>query len=179
MAIRQKRSFPTFLLTVIFAACVATAAIPAQASDTDIVLYASKAPVRAGTWAVVSDSTAAGGFAVTTPVSTTKIASPLAVPANYFQMTFPASSGQAYHLWIRGKAVNNSYTHDSAFVQFSDSVTSTGSAVARIGTTSATTVVLQGCTGNPEQGWGWEDNGWCGAGANIHFKSTGAHTIRV
>jgi PKD repeat protein len=179
MAIRQKRSFPTFLLTVIFAACVVMAAIPAQATDTDIVLYASKAPVRAGTWAVVSDSTAAGGFAVTTPVSTAKIASPLAAPANYFQMTFPASSGQAYHLWIRGKAANNSYTHDSAFVQFSDSVTSTGVDVARIGTTSATTVVLQGCTGNPEQGWGWEDNGWCGVGANIHFKSTGTHTIRV
>lgn len=179
MAIRQKRSFPTFLLTVIFAACVVMAAIPAQATDTDIVLYASKAPVRAGTWAVVSDSTAAGGFAVTTPVSTTRIASPLAAPANYFQMTFPASSGQAYHLWIRGKAANNSYSHDSAFVQFSDSVTSTGVDVARIGTTSATTVVLQGCTGNPEQGWGWEDNGWCGAGTNIHFKSTGTHTIRV
>jgi PKD repeat protein len=179
MAIRQQCSFPTFLLTVIVSACVIVPAISAQATDTDIVLYASKAPVRAGSWTVVSDSTAAGGYAVTTPPSATKIANPLAAPANYFQMTFPASSGQAYHLWIRGKAASNSYNHDSAFVQFSDSVTSTGSDVARIGTTSATTIVLQGCTGNAEQGWGWEDNGWCGAGANIHFKSTGTHTIRV
>jgi endonuclease/exonuclease/phosphatase family metal-dependent hydrolase len=179
MAIRQRCSFPTFLMTVIFAACVIMPAISAQASNTDVVLYASKAPVRAGTWAVVSDSTAAGGSAITTPVSATKVSSPLANPANYFQMTFPAYSGQSYHLWIRGKAANNSYNHDSAFVQFSDSLTSTGSAVARIGTTSATTVVLQGCTGNPEQGWGWEDNGWCGSGANIRFQTTGTHTIRV
>jgi PKD repeat protein len=179
MAIHQERSFPTFFLTLICAACVVIPAISAQATDTDIVLYASKAPVRAGTWAVVSDSTAASGYAVRTPVSSTEVSSPLANPANYFQMTFPAYSGQSYHLWIRGKAANNSYNHDSAFVQFSDSVTSTGSAVARIGTSSATTVVLQGCTGNAEQGWGWEDNGWCGSGANIHFSSTGTHTIRV
>lgn len=178
MAIHQKL-FPTFLLTVIFAASVMLLAISAQATDTNIVLYASKAPVRAGSWSVISDSTAAGGYAVTTPVTAIKISTALAAPANYFQMTFPASSGQAYHLWIRGKAANNSYNHDSAFVQFSDSVSSTGVAVDRIGTTSAATVVLQGCTGNPEQGWGWTDNGWCGSGANIHFQSTGTHTIRI
>jgi len=80
---------------------------------------------------------------------------------------------------VRGKAANNSYYHDSAFVQFSDSVTSTGTAVDRIGTTSAAAVVLQGCTGNPEQGWGWQDTGWCGSGANIYFNSTGTHTIQV
>jgi len=114
-----------------------------------------------------------------TAVSATKVASPLASPANYFQMTFPASSGQAYHLWIRGKAANNSYSHDSAYIQFSDSISSTGAAVDRIGTTSAAAVVLQGCTGSPEQGWGWEDNGWCGTGANIRFQTTGTHTIRV
>lgn len=178
MAIHQKL-FPTFLLTVIFAASVMLLAISAQATDTNIVLYASKAPVRAGSWSVISDSTAAGGYAVTTPVTAIKISTALAAPASYFQMTFPASSGQAYHLWIRGKAANNSYNHDSAFVQFSDSVSSTGAAVDRIGTTSAAAVVLQGCTGNPEQGWGWTDNGWCGSGANIHFQSTGTHTIRI
>src|SRR5207302_4535007 len=143
--------------------------ISAHAANTNVVLYASKAPVRAGSWVVVSDSTAAGGSAMKTAVSATKVARPLASPANYFQMTFPASSGQAYHLWIRGKAANNSYYHDSAFVQFSDSVTSTGTAIDRIGSTSAAAVVLQGCTGNPEQGWGWEDTGWCASGANIYF----------
>jgi PKD repeat protein len=180
MAIRQEqRSFPTFFLAVSVAVCVVMPAISAHAANTNVVLYASKAPVRAGSWVVVSDSTAAGGSAMKTAVSATKVASPLASPANYFQMTFPASSGQAYHLWIRGKAANNSYSHDSAYVQFSDSISSTGAAVDRIGTTSAAAVVLQGCTGNSEQGWGWEDNGWCGMGANLHFQTTGTHTIRV
>jgi PKD repeat protein len=179
MAIRQKHSLPTFLLAAFVAACVVMPAISAQAANSNVVLYASKAPVRAGSWVIVSDSTAAGGSAITTPASTTKVATPLASPANYFQMTFPASSGQAYHLWIRGKAANNSYSHDSAYVQFSDSISNTGAAVDRIGSTSAAAVVLQGCTGNSEQGWGWEDNGWCGTGVNIHFQSTGTHTIRV
>ena len=179
MAIRQKRYLPTLLLAAFVAVCVVMPAVSAQAANTNVVLHASKAPVRAGSWIIVSDSTAAGGSAITTPVSATKVATPLASPANYFQMTFPASSGQAYHLWIRGKAANNSYNHDSAYFQFSDSVTSTGAAIDRIGTASAAAVVLQGCTGNPEQGWGWEDNGWCGSGANIHFQSTGTHTIRV
>ena len=175
----QNHFLARFLLAVSLAACAVLSPIPARAASSDIVLYASTAPVRSGTWAVVSDSTAAGGFAVTTPVSTTKISTPLASPANYFQMTFPASAGQSYHLWIRGKAANNSYYHDSVFVQFSDSVTSTGTAVDRIGTTSAAAVVLQGCTGNSEQGWGWQDNGWCASGANVYFSSTGTHTIQL
>ena len=179
MAIRQECSFPTFLLAVFVAACVIMPATSAYAANTNVVLYASKAPVRAGSWVVVSDSTAAGGSAITTAVSTSKAFEPLASPSNYFEMTFPANSGQAYHLWIRGKAANNSYSHDSVFVQFSDSVTSAGAATDRIGTASAAAVVLQGCTGNPEQGWGWEDNGWCGTGTNVQFKSTGTHTIRV
>ncbi len=166
-------------LVASFAACALLSSVPAQAANSNVVLYASKAPVRAGSWVVLSDSTAAGGSAMTTPVSTTKITTALAAPANYFQMTFPANSGQNYHLWIRGKAASNSYTHDSAYVQFSDSVTSTGATTDRIGTASAAAVVLQGCTGNSEQGWGWEDNGWCGTGANVRFKSTGTHTIRV
>ena len=176
---RQSCSSLRCLLVATFVASVVVAVIPAYAANTNIVLYASKAPVRAGSWAVVSDSTAAGGSAITTPVTTAKIANPLAAPANYFQMTFPASAGQAYHLWIRGKAANNSYNHDSVFVQFSDSLSASGAAADRIGTTSAVAVVLQGCTGNPESGWGWEDNGWCGTGTNIKFQSTGNHTIRV
>lgn len=179
MAIRQERSLSKFLLAAMVAVFVVMPAISAKAANTDVVLYASKAPVRAGSWKIVSDSTAAGGSAITTPVSTTKIATAQASPANYFQMTFPANGGQSYHLWIRGKAANNSYSHDSVFVQFSDSVNSSGGPSDRIGTTSAAAVVLQGCTGNPEQGWGWEDNGWCGTGANIRFQTTGTHTIRL
>jgi PKD repeat protein len=168
----------TFLATG-FVASMALSPTLAHAS-TDIVLHAAKAPVRAGTWAVVADATAADGFAMANPdKGAPTVATPLASPANYFQMTFPAYAGKAYHLWIRGKAQNNSYKNDSAYVQFSDSVTSAGAAVDRIGTTSAAAVVLQRCTGAPEQGWGWTDNGWCGPGANIQFSTTGTHTIRV
>lgn len=178
MQILRKDLLIIFLATS-FVACTALSPTLAQAS-TDIVLHASKAPVRAGTWAVVVDSTAADGFAMATPnLGAAEVKTPLASPTNYFQMTFPAYAGKAYHLWIRGKAASNSYANDSAYVQFSDSVTSSGAAVDRIGTTSAAAVVLQKCTGALEQGWGWSDNGWCGLGANIQFSTTGTHTIRV
>jgi len=155
-------------------------AAPAACASTDIVLYASKAAVRAGTWTVIADGTAAGGFAMANPnLGAPKITAPLASPANYFELTFPAHSGQAYHFWLRGKAANNSYNNDSVYVQFSDSVTSNGTAVDRIGTTSGEAVVLQACTGAAEQGWGWTDNGWCGLGNDIYFQTTGTHRIRV
>jgi len=152
----------------------------AHASSSDVVLYASKAPVKSGTWAVVADSSAAGGYAIGNPnLGAAKLTSPLAQPANYFELTFPASSGQAYHLWIRARSLDNATSNDSVYVQFSDSVNSSQSAVYRIGTTSAAPVVLQACSGATIQGWGWTDNGWCGLGSAIYFQSTGTHTIRV
>jgi PKD repeat protein len=173
----RRNSLTAFLITTF--ACAVLSPILAQAS-TDVVLHAAKAPVRAGTWEVVADSTAAGGFAMANPnLGAPKVTTPLANPKNYFEMTFPAYSGEAYHLWIRGKSADNSYRHDSVYVQFSDSVTSAGSAVDRIGTTSGAAVALQRCNGAAEQGWGWTDNGWCGLGANVLFSTTGNHTIRV
>ena len=152
----------------------------ASANSNDIVLYASKAPVRAGTWAVKADSTAAGGFLIENPnLGAPRVPSPLAKPANYFEIKFPAYAGQAYHLWVRGRSQDNSTNNDSAYVQFSDSVTETGAAVDRIGTTSGAAVVLQACSGAQESGWGWSDNGWCGLGKSMYFQTTGEHTIRV
>lgn len=174
----RKYSLIATLLTSSFAGLLFSPRL--AIANSDVVLYASTAPTRAGTWSVVADSTAAGGFAIANPnLGAAKLTTPLASPANYFQMTFPAYSGQAYHFWIRAKAANNSFSNDSVYVQFSDSVTNTGSAIYRIGTTSGAAVVLQSCTGAVEQGWGWTDNGWCGLGANIYFATTGTHTIRV
>jgi endo-1,3-1,4-beta-glycanase ExoK len=172
------------ILPVLTTACalwlVSGSAIVAQAASSDIVLYASKAPVRKGTWAVVADSTAAGGYAMRNPnLGAPTITAPLPSPANYFELTFPAYSAKAYHLWIRGKSAGNSTNNDSVYVQFSDSVTSTGSPTNRIGTTSGMAVILQACTGAAVHGWGWTDNGWCGLGANVFFHSTGTHTVRV
>ena len=156
------------------------AAIFAHASGSDIVLYASKAPVRAGTWTVVADSSAAGGHAMRNPnLGAPRLTTPLAHPVNYFDLTFPAYSAKAYHLWIRGKSAGNSTNNDSVYIQFSDSVTSSGSPIHRIGTTSGTAVILQACTGAAEHNWGWTDSGWCGLGGNVFFQSTGTHKIRV
>jgi len=152
----------------------------AQANSNDIVLYASKAMVRAGTWAVNADSTAAGGFLIENPnLGAPKLLVPLAKPLNFFEIKFPAYAGQPYHLWIRARSLNNSFSNDSVYMQFSDSVTQSGSAIDRIGTTSGAAVVLQACTGAPEEGWGWTDNGWCGLGKPMYFQYTGSHTLRV
>jgi len=145
VAIFRKHLRPMSLTTACLVSLLLSAIL--VHASTDIVLYAAKAPVRAGTWAVVSDPTAAGGFAIANPnLGAPKLLTPLATPVNYFEMTFPAYSGQAYHLWLRGKAAGNSYDNDSVYVQFSDSVTSSGTAVDRIGTTSGVAVVLQTST---------------------------------
>ncbi|HUE83077.1 MAG TPA: endonuclease/exonuclease/phosphatase family protein [Pyrinomonadaceae bacterium] len=146
----------------------------------EVVLYASQAPVKVGNWSSVSDSTAAGGARLTNPdAGLAKITTPAANPSSYAEFTFSASSGKAYRLWIRGKAQSNSPYNDSIFVQFSGSVNSSGSAVYRIGTTSATEYNLEDCFGCGIQGWGWQDNGWGGMGPEIYFQSTGSQTIRI
>ncbi|HET7220082.1 MAG TPA: phospholipase D-like domain-containing protein [Vicinamibacterales bacterium] len=151
-------------------------------SPTDVVLYASEAPVRVGAWSIVADATAAGGNRLNNPnAGAAVISTPLANPANYFEMTFTAPAGQGFRLWLRGKAYNDSGYNDSVHVQFSDSVNSSGSAVYRIGTTSGTYVNLAEASGETIQGWGWQDNGF---GLNvlgplIYFATSGTHTIRV
>ena len=178
-------SLPKRGLSVYFRnmACIVgmiTSGILAHASSSDVVLYASKAPVKSGTWAVVADSTAAGGYAIGNPnLGAAKVNTPLATPKNYFELSFPAYGGTAYHLWIRARSLNNATSNDSVYVQFSDSVNSSNTTIYGIGTTSAAPVVLQACSGAAIQGWGWTDNGWCGLGPAIYFQSTGTHTIRV
>ena len=175
-------AYPRKFIALSFAVLLSIAmGATAYANSNDIVLYASKATVRAGTWAVKADSTAAGGFLIENPNpgGHPKVPAPLAKPISYFEIKFPAYAGQAYHLWVRGRSQNNSTNDDSVYVQFSDSVTETGAVVDRIGTTSGAAVVLQACFGAPEAGWGWTDNGWCGLGKSMYFQTTGEHTLRV
>ncbi len=152
--------------------------VPIRTSD--IVLYAATATTRIGNWQVVADATAAGGNAMWNPdAAAAKIAAPLASPTSYFELPFNAQAGLGYHLWIRARAQANSFNNDSVYVQFSGSVTNTGTAVNRIGTTSGLAVVLQDCTGAPLASWGWNDDGWCGLGSPIFFQTTGPQTIRI
>jgi phosphatidylserine/phosphatidylglycerophosphate/cardiolipin synthase-like enzyme len=148
----------------------------------DIVLYASTAGTVRGNWVDVADSSAAGGVRLRNPdAGAAKITTASASPATYFELTFTAEAGKPYRLWIRGRADNNHWANDSVHVQFSGSVTSSGSAVWRIGTTSSTEVNLEDCSGCGLSGWGWQDNGW---GVNVmgpvvYFASTGTQRIRI
>jgi hypothetical protein len=148
----------------------------------DVVLYASEAGVRVGNWAVVSDSTAAGGARLHNPnASAARVNTPLASSLNYFEMTFDAKAGRPYRLWLRGKADNNGWANDSVWVQFSASVNASGAPVSRIGTASAEPVNLEDCSGCGLSGWGWQDNGYGSGvmGPLIYFETSGTQTIRV
>lgn len=163
---------------------VASATTPTAPPPTgsDIVLWAAEAPTRVGAWSIVADGSAAGGSRMqnadaNAPKKTTASAN----PTDYFEMSFNAQAGTSYRLWLRGKALNDFWGNDSIFIQFSDSVDSNGSPVFRIGTTSATEMNLEECSGCGIQGWGWQDNGW-GVGVLgplIRFQTTGTHKLRI
>lgn len=152
------------------------------ATNNEIVLYTQKATASAGQFRIDPDSTAAGGACEHHPdLGATKVGEPLNAPVNYFDITFNADAGKAYRLWLRGKAERNYYGNDSVYVQFSQSVTSAGVPLYRIGTASAATFVLEECSGCALSGWGWNDNGY-GAGVLgplIYFDKSGPQTLRV
>jgi hypothetical protein len=160
-----------------------TSGAPPQAGPLDAVLYAWKAPVKAGTWTVVTDTSAAGGARIGTANAgaATVGASATAAPVNYFEMAFLAEAGVPYRLWVRGKATSNSWANDSVWVQFNDSVNQSGAPLYQIGTTSAANVTIEDCSSCGLSGWGWNDNAM-GAGVlgpQIFFSTSGEHTIRV
>jgi hypothetical protein len=108
------------------------------------------------------------------------VAPALASPANYFEAAFTAKAGTAYHVWVRMRAQGDGTSNDSVHMQFSDSRTSSGTAFARIGTSSSAEFVLQaGPGGLKPKGWGWTENGWTSFGPHIYFAGTGTHTLRV
>jgi hypothetical protein len=130
----------------------------------------------------VADATAAGGKRISNQdVGAAKLITPLAVPVNYFEMTFNATAGVDYRVWVRSRTLNNFWGNDSVFIQFSDSINTSGAAVFRIGTTSAAEMNLEDCSGCGLSNWGWQDNGW-GVGVFgplIRFATSGTHTIRI
>jgi phosphatidylserine/phosphatidylglycerophosphate/cardiolipin synthase-like enzyme len=149
--------------------------------DTIVLWAANVAASRIhGDWAVGAD-TGAGNKSIWNPDrGRAKIAPALVSPANYFETTFTAIGGRAYHLWLRMRAQQNSTGNDSVHVQFSGATTSSGAPYARIGTSSSAEVVLQdGPSGATPLSWGWTDNGWGALGPHIYFPSTGTYTIRV
>ena len=157
---------------------VPTPAPPASASE--VVLYAANAQLIGAAWRREADVAAAGGARLWNPdQGAAKLATAAATPGSYIELTFSAEAGRAYRLWIRGKADNNAWTNDSAFVQFSGSVSQAGSPEYRIGTTTAAVVSIEESAGAGLSGWGWQDNGYSGLGPLIYFASSGSQTIRI
>ena len=148
----------------------------------EIVLHAVDTAAFAGAYRLVADSTAADGLRISHPdAGAAKPATASAAATHWAEWSFTAEANRPYRLWIRGKADRDSYNNDSAFVQFSGSVTAAGAPTFRIGTTSSTTYVLEECGGCHPSGWGWQDNGY-GAGVLgplIYFATTGPQTIRI
>ena len=160
----------------------AVLSVPAAVAGQDVVLLGPSATTRAGKWTNAVDAGASSGTVIRHPdAGAPKITSPLANPVDYFELSFTASAGQPYRLWIRGRAQNDDYPNDSVYVQFSGSVTASGAAVFRIGTTSAADVNLEECSNCGLSGWMWQDNGYGKdvLGPTIYFAATGQQTLRV
>jgi endonuclease/exonuclease/phosphatase family metal-dependent hydrolase len=149
----------------------------------NLTLTPDHVTARAGKWVIENNSGALSGKVIRHPdAGAAKVNTAASSPANYFEMQFHAEAGKPYRIWLRGRADNNHWANDSVHLQFSGSVTKSGSATWRIGTTSSTEINLEECNGCGLSGWVWEDNGW-GArnalGPEIYFASTGTQTIRV
>jgi hypothetical protein len=152
----------------------------APAAPGEIVLYSRDATSVTGNWQMVADSTAAGGIRIwNADAGLAKLNAALAQPADYFELTFDVEAGVAYRVWLRGRADRNHWANDSVFFQFSGSVTASGAPVYRIGTTSATWLGVERCSGCPLRNWGWNDNGYGGPGPLVYFATSGPQTLRV
>jgi hypothetical protein len=155
---------------------------PPPATDTgEIVMHVASERLAGGAnWLLVNDASAAGGARLFNPdQGAPKSTSPAASGGDYFEVRFTADAGVPYHLWVRSRALDDYYGNDSVMVQFSDAVDANGAAIWRIGTNSATNVILEDCGGCGEQGWGWTDNAYGAFAAPIYFARSGPQTIRV
>jgi hypothetical protein len=164
------------------AASTRTVTVSNGTSVDDIVFYAADVPVRTGSWRVVSDSTAAGGRRLEQPeAGAATIDPPVANPVHYVELSVNVEANRDYRLWLRLKAAGNSGYNDSVWVQSSDTVSASGAPVYRIGTTSATRINLQDCSGCSVSGWGWQDNGYGTGvlGPALRFETGGVQTIRI
>lgn len=178
------REYSTNRPELLVAAASAPAALggSSAAAAAEVMLTAADVAVVSGAWRQVPDGTAAGGTRLTHPdAGASKLPAASASPVDYVEFTFNVVAGIDYRLWIRGRADGDSYSNDSAFVQFSSSVDASGRPVYRIGTTAQTTVVIEDCAGCGVSGWGWQDNGYGTGvlGPAIRFETSGPQTIRI
>lgn len=151
---------------------------PPPPTATDVVIYASDVPASGihGVWSPTSDSTSPSGLKLATPDNGwSSPNAPLASPNDYVDVTFNATAGVPYRLWLRLQALNNNKYNDSVWVQFSDAQ------AYPIGSTSGLLVNLAtDGTGASLSGWGWQDAAyWLSQPTTFTFSTTGSHTIRI
>ncbi len=149
---------------------------PTPLSSDNIIIHASDVLSSNihGNWILSPVADAADGEVLLNPDLGAAKASPLAKPVDYVDLTFTAQANTPYHLWLRMKATNDSYSNDSVSVQFSDSTD--GNTINSI---NAWPVILENGHGAGDAGWGWNDNAYDGMGPNIIFATSGTHTIRL
>jgi endonuclease/exonuclease/phosphatase family metal-dependent hydrolase len=176
----MQRFSTRLIVAAVLAVCAGATQVVRLSAAADVVLYASGAS-RSGNWSSVSDSTAAGGTRMSSADNGwSSTGGALASPADYFELSFSAEANTPYHVWVRLKAGANSKYNDSVYLQWNDSVDSNGSALYRIGSTSAMTANLQTCSGCSLSNWGWVDGAyWLSQSTTIRFANSGSHTIRV
>ena len=149
----------------------------------NVVIYASDVPAGNlhGAWTAASDGTSPNGVKLVTPdAGVANTANALAAPTDYVDVTFTASAGTPYTLWLRMKAAGNSKFNDSLWVQFSDA-TSGGSPIYAINSTSGLLVNLANdASGSSLNGWGWQNGAyWLSQAATVTFAASGTHTMRI
>jgi hypothetical protein len=153
-----------------------------SSSAPDMVVHAASAKV-VGAWRLVSDTNAASNVAAVLPnAGRAKVDTPLASPADYFEVPVDVVANTPYRLWLRGRADGNSGSNDSVFAQFTNSVNASGAPAWRIGSASGVGVNLEDCRSCGNAGWGWEDNGWgtpTTLGPEIRFATSGTQRVRV
>jgi endonuclease/exonuclease/phosphatase family metal-dependent hydrolase len=152
-----------------------------SAGASEIVLHASEASVVKGHWAKTASAGAADGLSMKSAnQGFSSATSPIASPANYFEMAFQAEASTTYRVWLRLRAESNSKWNDAVWIQFNDSVNASGGAIYRTGTTSGLMVNLERCSGCGMSNWGWYNTAyWLSQETGIRFATSGQHVIRV
>ena len=149
----------------------------------DVFVRAADLPssARTGTaWTRTAMSDAAGGAALTNADhGAAKIGTALASPSSYVEFTVNAAAGVPYRLWLRMRAAGDYYGNDSLYVQFSGAVDAKGTAIDRIGSTSAAAIVLEEGNGAGISGWGWNDADYGSLAPPIYFAKSGPQTVRI
>jgi endonuclease/exonuclease/phosphatase family metal-dependent hydrolase len=178
---RMPRGMRPLLCSRLIATICCLLVMTAAASAQDIVLYSSDVSAIHGNWARTDSWSGAGTRRMTSADYGWAAADAAhANPTNYFEATFTAQANTDYRVWLRLRAAGDSKWNDSVWVQFSDSVNSSGGSLYRIGSSSGLLVNLEPCSNCGVAGWGWSGGAWwVNQATTVRFATAGTKTVRV